>query len=434
MKKYCVIFAKCYLLELSSGIIIGIIASYYAMWPLILGLSCLFVLAMGFKFRVLPIFFAIGVMLGGVRGMTYADNTCQKDISPEVPIVGSITEYPKLTDSYQQVILEGTNTDKLIAYLPRYPEYLLGDTLELSEIQISDLSEKELGYQKYLISEGICNVVSRADKVVLMPSNYIASAIHTTRNGIVDKYLRLYPEPEAGVVSAMVIGDDSDLDQRIEEDFKSTGTSHLLVVSGGNLMLLFSLGLSLAGKVNRKKLLKALLIIIIFYSILVGMGDFSIQRAMIMFTIYTLGLLSGRKGTGVIGVIYSAGIILCINPLAFLNLGFQYSFVIILSLILLTNRMESLVIKVIPKSLASALAVILVAQIGAMIVNITNGLSGSGPVSILANIVWLPASLLLQTSNVLLLLLPYEIAKIAVPALHGFLCVLLDFNEALANI
>jgi len=434
MKKYCVTFAKCYLLELSFGIIIGIIASYYALLPLVLGLSCLFLLAIKFKYKVLPIFFSIGVILGGARDITYTDSICQKEISLEIPIIGSISEYPKLTDSYQQVILEGENTDKLIAYLPRYPEYLLGDTIELFGIQISDLTEKEPGYRKYLLSEGICNIVNRVDRTVLVSSNYVASAIHSVRNAIVDKYLRLYPEPEAGVVSAMVIGDDSDLDPKIGEDFKSTGTSHLLVVSGGNLMLLFSLGLSLAGKVNRKKLLKGLLVIIIFYSVLVGVGDFSIQRAMIMFTIYTLGLLSGRKGAGIIGVIYSAGIVLCINPLAFLNLGFQYSFVIILSLILFTSRMESFVVKVLPASLSSALAVIIVAQIGAMVVNLANGMSGSGPVSVLANIVWQPVSLLLQTSNVLLLSLPYEIAKIIIPALEGLLGLLLGLNSVLANI
>lgn len=434
MKKYCVIFAKCYLLQLSSGLIIGVLSSYYSIWLSVLVLSLLFVFFIRFKYRVLPVIFVVGVVLGGARSASYASSTCQKGISLETPIVGTISEYPKLTDSYQQVVLEGIYTDKLIAYLPRYPEYLLGDTLKLSEIQISDLSGKESGYLRYLASEGVCNIISRAGRTVLVSSNSIASAIHSIRNAIVDKYLRLYPEPEAGVVSAMVIGDDSDLDPKIEEDFRATGTSHLLVVSGGNLMLLFSLGLSLAGKVNRKKLLKILMLVIIFYSVLVGVGDFSIQRAIIMFVLYLLGLLSGRKGAGLLGVVYSAGIILCINPLAFLNLGFQYSFVIILCLILFASKAERLIKKALPKSLSSALGVILVAQMGALAVNIMNGLAGNSTIGILANIVWLPASVFFQTGNVLLLVLPREIANLVLPVLCRSLSLLVKINTILANI
>ncbi|MBA3764452.1 MAG: ComEC/Rec2 family competence protein, partial [Actinobacteria bacterium] len=47
----------------------------------------------------------------------------------------------------------------------------------------------------------------------------------------------VFPAREAGLLMGLALGDDSELDPGVERDFKATGLTHLLVVSGGNVAM-----------------------------------------------------------------------------------------------------------------------------------------------------------------------------------------------------
>ncbi|MFL1433089.1 MULTISPECIES: ComEC/Rec2 family competence protein, partial [unclassified Nocardiopsis] len=46
------------------------------------------------------------------------------------------------------------------------------------------------------------------------------------------------PEPERGLLPALIVGDTSGVDPQVAEDFRATGMTHLLTVSGANLAIL----------------------------------------------------------------------------------------------------------------------------------------------------------------------------------------------------
>ena len=54
------------------------------------------------------------------------------------------------------------------------------------------------------------------------------------------------PGAPAALVPALVVGDDADLSPRVEEEFRRTGLTHLLAVSGTNLTIVLALVLAVA--------------------------------------------------------------------------------------------------------------------------------------------------------------------------------------------
>ena len=59
-------------------------------------------------------------------------------------------------------------------------------------------------------------------------------AVRTVVGGSIEA---VFPAREAGLLMGLSLGDDSNLDPGVERDFKATGLTHLLVVSGGNVAM-----------------------------------------------------------------------------------------------------------------------------------------------------------------------------------------------------
>ena len=91
------------------------------------------------------------------------------------------------------------------------------------------------------------------------------------------------PAREAALARGFVLGDDERIDAATEEDFRRSGLSHLLAVSGENVTLLCLLALPVLAALGiplRERLLW-LLGLIAVYVPLAGAGP-SIQRAAVM--------------------------------------------------------------------------------------------------------------------------------------------------------
>src|SRR4029450_8776535 len=67
--------------------------------------------------------------------------------------------------------------------------------------------------------------------------------VRTTQSvrGIVGRSIeRAFPSKEAGLLLGLLLGDDPALDPPLERDFRASGLSHLLVVSGGNVAMVLA--------------------------------------------------------------------------------------------------------------------------------------------------------------------------------------------------
>ena len=134
---------------------------------------------------------------------------------------------------------------------------------------------------------------------------------------------------EAALSKALILGDRSDLDTEVTEQFGNTGAMHILAVSGLHIGILVKILTSFFGLfyrwISKTKAIYLALIIIWVYAFITGMSA-SVVRSVIMFTILSMAMISGRKHTELNSLAFSAVLILAWKPSFLFDVGFQLSY------------------------------------------------------------------------------------------------------------
>ena len=136
------------------------------------------------------------------------------------------------------------------------------------------------------------------------------------------------------VVAAMVLGDKSALTQDLKDVYAVTGASHVLALSGLHLGIVYCLlSLLLGGRKLFTMHCSLLTILGIWtYVFLVGM-PISVVRSALMLSLYALLSLSHRDKMSVNTLAFAAIVLLLANPLSLFDVGFQMSFMAVLSIL-----------------------------------------------------------------------------------------------------
>ncbi len=149
------------------------------------------------------------------------------------------------------------------------------------------------------------------------------------------------PAREAELARGFVIGEDDRIDPGTVEDFRRAGLSHLLAVSGQNVVLLALLAMPLLAAFGiplRTRLVWVLGLIAIYVPI-AGAGP-SIQRAGVMGALGVMATLAGRRASRFYALLIAAGVTLAIDPAVAGDVGWQLSFAAVLGILLLASPLR----------------------------------------------------------------------------------------------
>ena len=150
------------------------------------------------------------------------------------------------------------------------------------------------------------------------------------------------PEREAALARGFVLGEDDRIDQATREDFQRSNLTHLLAVSGENVILLCVLAwplLALLGLSLRARLVGALCLIAVYVPV-TGAGP-SIQRAGVMGAAGLIAALADRPRSRWYAVLLAVVFTLAINPRADGDVGWQLSFAAVIGIMLWSKRLAS---------------------------------------------------------------------------------------------
>lgn len=150
------------------------------------------------------------------------------------------------------------------------------------------------------------------------------------------------PAREAALARGFVLGQDEQVDEQTTDDFRRSGLSHLLAVSGQNVALLALLAmpaLAALGMPLRTRLVW-LLGLIALYVPLAGAGP-SIQRAGIMGALSVLATLAGRRTSRLYALAIAAVVLLAIEPGFAADVGWQLSFAAVLGILIFAGPLRA---------------------------------------------------------------------------------------------
>lgn len=150
--------------------------------------------------------------------------------------------------------------------------------------------------------------------------------------------------PEGGVAAALLLGASDHLDPGLLQAYSASGTLHVLSVSGMHVALVYLVLLKLLSPLEKRKYGKWISIgiqffFLWFYAALTGLCP-SVLRSVTMLSVVIAGRAFGRQAHILNSLAASALILLLIDPLLLLDVGFQLSYLAVAGIVLLQPRLE----------------------------------------------------------------------------------------------
>lgn len=231
--------------------------------------------------------------------------------------------------------------------LPRYPTYRYGDRLRVAGVLETPATFDTFDYRAYLARKGIYSQVRRAhaDLVSRNQGSIVYHVLYGIRARAQRVIGRILPEPHAALMSGILLGIESGIPEEIMEQFNTTGTTHIIVISGFNISILAGIFLAIGTHFigNERRATYVAIGAIAAYTLLVG-ADAAVTRAAFMGIAYLVTVRVGRQTAALGSLALAALVMTAYNPGTLHDIGFQLSALATLSLILfvpgLTNWTE----------------------------------------------------------------------------------------------
>lgn len=223
----------------------------------------------------------------------------------------------------------------------RFPEIPYGAQLRIEGDLSAPIALGNPGYATYLERQGVLSVMESPRVVVVGEGggNPLMQALLALKQRSRDVIAASLPEPHASLLTGILLGDSRGMPRELKEDFRETGMTHIIAISGFNIAVIIALLDYLAAPfLPRKSGAVAIMVFIGLYAVLVG-ASASVVRASVMGVSYLIGFrLLGRPTLAIAGLFTAAFLMTLANPDTLWDIGFQLSFAATLGLMLYAGR------------------------------------------------------------------------------------------------
>jgi competence protein ComEC len=231
---------------------------------------------------------------------------------------------------------------------------------------------------------------ARGPPTVLSGPSLVQRLAGRLRQGLRDAVEPL-PSDESGLLPGLVEGDTSRLDSRLQDDFRTTGLTHLTAVSGTNVAVVLAAALVVCGWLRvglRLRAPVAGLVLVAF--VILARPSPSVLRAAVMGVIGLVALATGSRKQALPALCAAVLVLVLLAPELAAQAGFALSTLATAGLLLIAPVWRARLARRLPGWLADALAVPAAAQLACTPVVV--GISGSlGLLAVPANLLAVPA-------------------------------------------
>ncbi|MDI6751381.1 MAG: DNA internalization-related competence protein ComEC/Rec2 [bacterium] len=310
---------------------------------LILLLTWLLLLLLRKNFILYLCFIAIGSLLAELHSYSESNHIrsfCEK----KGELIGTISSYPLIYPDRTYFILSAEKFDNnkvsgLIAVSLPHSNYSYSERIRLNGVRIKEKKpfnnpgafRKSYDKIDHRIFVWNRDQIERLGKGKANPFLFLAYQIREKAEFIIKETMAV---PYSSFLMGVVLGDDSEIPEELKDAFVETGTIHIMVVSGLNLVILawFFFVLFKAVGLGRKSSGIIIAALLFFFTLVTGASP-PVLRAFVMVAAYLFSCILDRDIDPINSLALSAIILLFLDPFSLFNIGFQLSFAACLSII-----------------------------------------------------------------------------------------------------
>lgn len=217
--------------------------------------------------------------------------------------------------------------------LPRYPEYSYGTLLKVKE---KLEAPTEFNRKDNVVAQIVFPEIFSAEPG---HGNKIKEQLYKLKKKILVTINTAIPDPENGLMGGLLLGTRK-LPQEVLENFRTTGTAHIVAVSGFNVTIVAAFLDKLLRRFGRSTSFYASVLAIFGFVIITG-ASASVVRAGLMGCLGLLATQAGRLYSSSNSIVFASAIMLLQKPtLLKFDIGFQLSFAALAGLLYIQPRLE----------------------------------------------------------------------------------------------
>jgi competence protein ComEC len=230
----------------------------------------------------------------------------------------------------------------------------IGDTIGFQKsphLCAPPLDTLEFDFSQWLKTKGISHqVYLKSDQIDVAPlQGFCARRVSNQIAQLISQQIaqHLPNDRYTALISAICLGKKEGITETDKVLFQESGTMHIMAVSGlhvGIISLIFSTLIGQSRSPFRLWLNWALLLLAIWSFIFISGLKTSAIRAGVMFSLFYSGNNLSRESTPINSLLVAAFIILCFDPWQLFQIGFQFSVIAVLSILVFYPLIEPLIL------------------------------------------------------------------------------------------
>ena len=352
------------LIYLAVAWLLGIAAAQttgvpWQVWP-VLGLAALLI---GLLWRDRPLVRQIGVcglvfVLGAGRLLWAAPRFDAHSLATYndigwVSVEGVVVREPDERETYTNLCLraerltlpDGTEipvNGLVLVKAERYPPRQYGDRLRVEGLLETPPVFESFSYREYLARQGVHTLMRRVHVILLAENqaNVLLYHLFRFKRSAQSTIARLLPEPQAALLTGILLGVETGIPTDLMDDFAATGTTHIIAISGFNITIIAGIFSGLARRLfGSRRAVWVAIGGVALYTIFVG-GSAAVLRAALMGILYLWGRHLGRATFAPTSLAAAAIGMTALSPYTLWDVGFQLSFAATIGLVLYTDPLE----------------------------------------------------------------------------------------------
>jgi competence protein ComEC len=267
-------------------------------------------------------------------------------VTKHVSVEGVVVTAPDVRLNNQRLTIRPTNEESnILAVVPKELDVVYGDMVRVQGIleipeNFDTSSGKEFNYKRYLANQDIYFIVDDAElKIISHKSgNKVKSWLYALRTAFMHSIEHSLFPPESDLANGLLLGARGGFDQTMRDEFITTGTIHIVALSGYNVTIVAQSVMKIFSSIaSRAFSIGSGIIVVLLFVVMAGSGATAV-RAGIMAVIVLFARMTGRNYDASRALVIALLLMIAYDLRVITDISFQLSFLATGGVLLLTPK------------------------------------------------------------------------------------------------